>query len=335
MKKKMTYKEESIDGKWERFASELSGEPVNEITGSNISLDGDDNITAHMWKAMEKMRDVNEITDVDAGWNRLSARLRNENLIPAEKERPVPGVRTLSWFVRIAASLLIIAGLGIASLYLLKPDGTRMITASSFDQRNVVIDLPDGSRVTLNRESTLTYPSTFDSNTRTVALSGEGYFEVSGNQSWPFRVKAEDAEVEVLGTSFNVNTSNLKEKVEVFVSSGRVLLTAGGDTDGIVLTEGFIGTAASGKTEMVLNSNPNYLSWTNGILQYDSTRLSTVFEDLHRVYGINVSATDETIEESRITTVFNNITEEEIIRVISTTFNLNWRKDGIVYIFSR
>src|SRR5690606_35729068 len=66
------------------------------------------------------------------------------------------------------------------------------------------ITLPDGSKVWLNAESTLRYPSQFIGNDRVVELEGEGYFEVSKDTERPFKVRSAGQVVEVLGTAFNV-----------------------------------------------------------------------------------------------------------------------------------
>ena len=64
-----------------------------------------------------------------------------------------------------------------------------------------VITLPDQTKVTLNRYSSLTYPDRFTEDRREVQLQGEAYFEVEKDARHPFVVKADPVEVEVLGTA--------------------------------------------------------------------------------------------------------------------------------------
>lgn len=66
--------------------------------------------------------------------------------------------------------------------------------------------LADGTKVWLNSASSLEFPSNFTGTSRRVSLKGEGYFEVAHNPDNPFIVQAEDTEVKVLGTHFNINT---------------------------------------------------------------------------------------------------------------------------------
>ena len=86
-------------------------------------------------------------------------------------------------------------------------------------------DLPDGSKVWLNANSELRYPSDFNADTRTVELTGQGYFEVTKNAHKPFIVKADkDYSVEVLGTSFNVSAYKDESMIETTLVEGSVKL---------------------------------------------------------------------------------------------------------------
>ena len=66
------------------------------------------------------------------------------------------------------------------------------------------IELEDGSKVFLNAESRLRFPSSFGQTNRIVELEGEGYFEISEDENRPFLVKSQNQQIEVLGTKFNV-----------------------------------------------------------------------------------------------------------------------------------
>src|SRR5690606_42004689 len=67
------------------------------------------------------------------------------------------------------------------------------------------VTLPDGSKVWLNNASSISFPSSFDTDQRTVSIRGEVYFEVAHDARRPFRVHTAQQEIEVLGTQFNIN----------------------------------------------------------------------------------------------------------------------------------
>lgn len=88
--------------------------------------------------------------------------------------------------------------------------------------------LSDGTRVWLNADSKLKYPVTFGSDKREVELEGEGYFEVTRDETRPFRVVVEKQTVEVLGTEFNVDAYPEEKNTYTTLVSGKVKV----DTDG-------------------------------------------------------------------------------------------------------
>ena len=105
------------------------------------------------------------------------------------------------------------------------------LVVTSCSQKKVITDdfyesikLPDGSVVLLNHNSSITYDKDFDP--RYISLSGEAYFKVTP-ADMPFTVSTELGEIEVLGTKFNVNSS--EDELEVEVESGRVELTSGNE----------------------------------------------------------------------------------------------------------
>lgn len=332
MNKKETYRESSNDGNWERIAARLSGEEIPD-QAQNIETEGDiDPLTAELWSSTGSLRANSSGPDVEKAWNNVYGKLTEEELVNGV--RPDKRYRSLRLFAKIAASVLILISAGYFTYRIAGSGPQKMLTARSGDSKNIIVSLPDGSRVTLNRNTTLKYPALFDGSSRTVKLDGEAYFEVEGGISKPFRVTAGNAAVEVLGTSFNVNAADVKGEVEVFVTSGIVMLSSEAETEGIELTQGFIGRTSGGKTIRVINDNPNYMAWSSGILVYESARLTTVFSDLKRVYGIEIKADESVISDKFITTVFDNTEEDDIIRIIASTFNLTWRKEGRVYILS-
>lgn len=84
------------------------------------------------------------------------------------------------------------------------------------------IRLPDHTEVTLNRYSSLTYPERFKGDTREVQLQGEAYFEVAKDARHPFIVQAQEVNVKVLGTHFNVEAYQPDASIKTTLLEGRV-----------------------------------------------------------------------------------------------------------------
>ena len=124
--------------------------------------------------------------------------------------------------IAVAALMIIIAGAGywfMKSGVLLVPANKEIVTTG----KRKTVKLPDGSLITLEPNSRLTYPHRFTGNTREVHLTGEAYFEVRPNHEKPFIVQTPYIIATVLGTSFNVEAYP-NGVARVVVTTGRVMV---------------------------------------------------------------------------------------------------------------
>jgi transmembrane sensor len=122
--------------------------------------------------------------------------------------------------IAVAALILIIAGTGywfMESERLLAPANKEIVTTGV----RKTVKLPDGSLITLEPNSKLTYPQRFTGHNREVTLTGEAYFEVKPNPEKPFIVQTPYIIATVLGTSFNVEAYP-NGVARVVVTTGRV-----------------------------------------------------------------------------------------------------------------
>jgi ferric-dicitrate binding protein FerR (iron transport regulator) len=326
MKKKDKY----TDKEWEELASLLSDEKSNNKDLLTRFVDEDIHNAGKLWKELPGISgDKNP--DVDKAWDNVSAKLDLEPL----KEVSVSGrsgsvSRTL---LRIAAAAAVLITLGITAIYINNNDAFSKKTtlATGNDEKNLQILLPDGSIIFLNRNSSLSYHANFGKNERRVKLAGEAFFEIAANKTKPFLVDAGNASVKVVGTSFNVITNNDRSAVEVFVKTGKVMLSDNTGENSLLLDPGFVGTMDSDITEKTINTNPNYMSWNTGLLVYNGQKLDVVFKDLKRVYNMDIVADDAAILENTWTSPIDNQQQETIIRLICTSFNLSYSKIGDIY----
>jgi transmembrane sensor len=326
--KEMKDKVRFSDSELEEIASVISGEKTGrpELMERFLASDGDDIVNE--WSGLRNMTGNNEI-DVDRAWAKVTSRIENEaNDSPKGKIRILP-----SWspLMKIAAAALILVTVGTAALLLTTGQGRNITIATTSEQANFRVSLPDGSNIFLNRESRLTYRSSFGKHSRNVALAGEAFFEIASNASKPFIIDAGKARIKVVGTSFNVITSNPDSAVEVFVRTGKVMLSNNSGSCSMLLEPGFIGTMDSKISDRKLNSNPNYLGWHNRRLEYQSQSLSVVFADLKRVYNLDIVADDPDILNEIWTSPIDNTSEDIIIQLICGSYNLGYTKVGNVY----
>ena len=331
--KEMNNTEKYTDKEWEELSSLLSDEQQNDNNNLLNKFMAEDELnTIKYWKELRDMNIDKEI-DVDKAWNKLYSRLNENGLL-----KETPAIRRSffrSSYLRIAAVILLFLGLGSVLLLMNNKGilGPNTIVATAENQKNLQVTLPDGSTVSLNRNTELIYRENFGRHGRNVTLRGEAFFEITPDENNPFVIDAGKAKIKVIGTSFNVITSNPDSAVEVYVKTGKVMVSAAEGTNNMILDQGFIGKMDSKISEKSFNNDPNYLAWKTGMLIYDGQTLEVVFRDLKKVYNMDIVANDPGILENTWTTngPVDNQSPETIIRLICISFNLSYAKEGNIY----
>jgi transmembrane sensor len=155
--------------------------------------------------------------------------------------------------------------------------------------RQFQLVLPDGTKVWLNAASSITYPTVFIGAERNVSITGEAYFEVTRNKSRPFRVKINDAaEVEVLGTSFNVNAYLNEGSIKTTLLEGAVRVNAYKQLQ--TLTPGQQAQIKANEKIKLVNEADieKAVAWKNGYFNFNDADLYEVMRQLERWYDIDV-----------------------------------------------
>lgn len=249
----------------------------------------------------------------DAAWSNLHNRIEGESRISDIK----PPFYS-SWVFRIAASLILLMGIawGIREM---SGVGTEKIE-TAFNQRQVL--LPDGTVAFLNSNSHLTYPQKFRGSNRTVQLSGEAFFKVAKNPRKPFIIETKIAQIKVLGTQFNVNTTGNK-RVEVLVKTGVVSLSSNENAaDHLLLKKGDFGMVEAGQVKTAEVPDENYLSWQTKKFQFNNERLKNVVEVLGHAYARKIVLASVSLDSARLTSTYNQASLETIIQSLCLTFHL-------------
>lgn len=109
-----------------------------------------------------------------------------------------------------------------------EPEIRRVNSISTNEGGFYNITLPDGSRVWINSQSTLSFDDNFYKDERRVALSGEAFFYVTKDAEKPFIVEAEGNFITVLGTSFNLKAYSEDSSLKLSLAEGSLLFKVGG-----------------------------------------------------------------------------------------------------------
>jgi len=185
--------------------------------------------------------------------------------------------RPRAWMGAAAAVAVLI----LAGWWLLQDAGTEQFATAVAEQRS--LELPDGSTVTLNAASTVTFDRESWRSERKIELVGEAFFQVE--EGARFTVTTDYGEVEVLGTSFNVEAHPQAFAVHCF--TGKVQVRH--DAQQVVLMPGEGTRLEAGQLEELLFEGEEAAAWRTGMHTFEKVPLRTVFAELERQFGYQVS----------------------------------------------
>lgn len=156
------------------------------------------------------------------------------------------------------------------------------------------LTLADGSRVWLNAESSLTFPASFSGNERKVKVVGEAYFEIAHNKAMPFRVELPTgAEVEVLGTHFNVMAYRDEDAIKTTLLEGSVRITSGAES-ALLAPNQQAQISNTGALSVIKNYDVNQaVAWKDGAFVFNDTQLDEIMRQVSRWYDVEVSYADD------------------------------------------
>lgn len=159
--------------------------------------------------------------------------------------------------------------------------------------------LSDGTRIYLNAESQLRYPVQFSGSMREVELTGEAYFEVVKDAARPFVVKTNGMNVEVLGTTFNLNAYLNTGKVLTTLVEGSVKINKQGSREAWLLKpdEQAAFDLSKGETEISRVNVGLYTAWKDGYFSFYGDRLEDIMITLTRWYSADVVYTDSSVKD--------------------------------------
>lgn len=258
----------------------------------------------------------------------------------------VVGQRATWWqwsSVAAAAVLLVVAGFWYARsptrlTRSASPDTAAELTLierSNTGKHPMTVLLSDGSVVTLEPNSRLSYPRTFAADTRLVSLSGEAFFDIKKNPKRPFLVRTDRSVTRVLGTSFRVRAFQQKP-VSVLVRTGRVAVyaldKAGNPSDVSMKSDVLLPNQQAEITDGVLTKRnvlnrsavaPIQVGPTE--ITFDDRPVADVLTTLAQLYEVTISFDADRLSNCRITTSFADETLPERLSSICQAIGATYR----------
>ncbi|HNX55063.1 MAG TPA: FecR domain-containing protein [Prolixibacteraceae bacterium] len=320
------------DKDWELLARSVydkdSGISANELKDAKNAVFSSESESEQLHQLVQKVDLYFELNNyqVNEAWAKV------ENQIHSQSKQNDRGIRKLfegSAFRAIAAVfvglMLVVSGYFVAHKSNI---GDSFVEVKSTDKVVNMIGLPDGTFVSLNTNTRITYPKKFVGNLREVSIEGEAFFEVKPDKNKPFVIHAGKAQIKVLGTSFCVNAYPEAKQVEVIVQTGKVQVlnkaAEPAQTNELILVPGDKGTLvyASNSLQKTSNQDVNFIAWKTRNLIFKATSLNEVIRNLEKVYNVKISLADPRLNDLLLTAQFNDYPLDFILKVIENTFQL-------------
>lgn len=197
--------------------------------------------------------------------------------------------------------------------------------------------LADGSKVYLNSESELRFPTTFSGKERRVFLKGEGYFEVRKDAAKPFIVTVGETDVRVLGTTFNVTAYRDTKTIRTTLVEGAVRVNDRLTGEAVTLAPGLQAEWQGGSfTTRKVNVNA-VAAWVDGKFYFEEgATLEEITEQLRRWYDIDFFFTSEDVKHFVFAGVIKKYyTANEIFSIIEKTARVKFTVNGRTVVVSR
>ena len=239
---------------------------------------------------------------------------------PLLQKRIQGGFGWYLWYHRVASLaaviLLCLAGWGIYE-YVIPP---REQTYAAYAEVRTIL-LPDSTEVTLNRYSTLTCPVRFKGKNRNVSLSGEAYFEVRKDVRHPFIVQADEVEVKVLGTHFNLEAYPDDPEIKTTLLEGAVAVTSPGGVARLSPNEAAVYSRSVRRLSTIRTKKTNpEIAWRQGDFVFDNEPLREIARKLSHAFDTPIIIQDDSLADYRIRARFSSHeTLDEILSLLKET----------------
>ncbi|WP_127130470.1 FecR domain-containing protein [Pseudoflavitalea rhizosphaerae] len=267
-----------------------------------------------IWDESQELAAKSSVNENDA-WKRFQQRISREESTP--EMTLVEPARTKWYDTRIAAAVIMLVGVAALLFFILVPFKSGKQVVLSAKSQSKAETLPDGSVVTLNKNSTISYTDAFKGKDRTVKLKGEAFFQVKADIKKPFIVTINDVTITVLGTSFNVKSNN--GKTEVVVESGLVKVEYA--TRSIQLKQKEKLEVETGDTVLVKEpvTDQFYKFYRTREFVCDDTPLWKLVQAMNESYHVNILIENPEFRNIMFTGTYYDMSLQELLDMIVDT----------------
>ena len=262
----------------------------------------------------------------------ILAKIHEKIAVQSKQKFVLPG-----WAKTVAAVALIVLMAVSAAIYFRsnQPNMIQYAEIGALRGQKASVTLPDGTKITLNSESTLKYSTNYNQSDRAVELVGEAYFEVAKNKKIPFVVKAGKLEIEAKGTAFNIKAYPTDNSISTTLTEGKIEVKTPLDVLNMIPNERMeYNNTDQTFRKLTLTDAVGSIGWLNDELSFENATLAEVVANFSRIYNIDIQFASESIKEQRFTGKINNNSLLSVLRIISLTSPIRFeQKDSVVILY--
>jgi len=276
------------------------------------------------WQQMNKTRRDKWLEGL---FDDIKTTIGDEKVIPM---RP----RRMLWRAIAAIAAMLVLGLGV---YLEWPRQTEFTALNVKANQKSQVVLADGSKIWVNSLSTLRYPTSFDSNTREVYLSGEAFFDIKHDATKPFIIHTGKILTTVLGTAFNIREDKTLHTVVVTVTRGKVSVANGSHLLGVITPNQQISFNTNSQKEQT-QTNVNVdkaVAWQQNSISFNDITFADAAAQLEQRFKVKISFANNKVKNCRFTgSALREEKLDQILKVMCTFNNATYqtKADGSIVI---
>ncbi|MDR2969568.1 MAG: FecR family protein [Tannerellaceae bacterium] len=260
--------------------------------------------------------------------------LAGNNMTKGKPEKRSVYLRRITFEVIKIAAVALIVFLFSHRYSEVEPDVIAMQTiAVPMGQRTNIV-LPDGTNVWLNSRSTLQYPTSFGREERKVILDGEAYMEVHKDTEKKFIVATDKGEIEVLGTSFNVDAYSDSDVFETSLMEGKLnVKDKNSSAHTVQLTPNMKATLINGKLQVEKITDYDQFSWKEGLISFKNLDVAQIMKKFEKCYGKKIILEDAQTTKSKHSGKFRQADGiDYALRILQKDIPMHYIRDEENYI---
>ncbi|GGE46225.1 FecR family protein [Pedobacter psychrotolerans] len=267
-----------------------------------------------IWQLSDTLKNGKK-RDENQAWESFKKRRENQN---TEK---IKTWKLQTIWLKVAAVFVVAVGCWLMyDAY--GPDNYVVLTALNQVRND---HLPDGSVLTLNKHSKISYASDFKENRVINMEKGDVFFEVAKDKTHPFIIHIDQLMVEVVGTSFNIR--HAKNSTELNVETGIVKVRLGNEELNLYHGERMLVTSNMKKLIKEQSIDQLYNYYRSHVFQANNIALLKLVNALNEAYNTNIIL-DEHVKHLSISTTLKLGSVNENLRVICETLDLKLSRKG-------